>query len=75
MTEENDTENMREEIEDLKQKVDRQTTYIGILSILVIISVILSWLGDSSGLAYIALLVSLVFLVLLMCRMVETRGI
>lgn len=75
MTEENNTENLRAEIEDLKQRVDQQTTYIGILGLLVIVSVILNWLGDTSGFMYIVLLGCLIILILLMCRMVETRGI
>lgn len=75
MTEESEFEVLREEIETLRNRVDQQGTYIGILSVFVIAVIFLMLLINSSGFVFLAVVTILVLLIALGLRRLEQRGI
>ncbi len=75
MNEESEFEVLREEIETLRNRVDQQSTYIGILGVLVTTLIVLVLLVNSSGFVFLAVVAVLVLLIGLGLRRLEQRGI
>ena len=75
MSEENEFEALREEIDNLQKRVDHQETYIVVLAVFVLIVVILNVIMNSSGFFLIGLVVVLALLITIPCKMLEKKGI
>ncbi|TFH07206.1 MAG: hypothetical protein E4H14_09020 [Candidatus Thorarchaeota archaeon] len=75
MNDESMIDELRVEIETLRNRVDQQTTYIGILSVFVIALIILTLLINTSGFVFLAVVAIMVLPIALGLRRLEQRGI
>ena len=75
MSEENGFDVLREEINNLEKRVNRQETYIVMLAVFVIILVLFNAIVNSSGFVYIVLIAVLIIPIAMACKMLEKKGI
>ena len=75
MNEDNDFQTLSKEIEDLRQRLDRLTTFVEMIVVFFLALIVLNFVFSSSGFIFIFFISILVLLSAVCCWNLENKGI